>query len=57
MASGARELEVAGLLAEGAEPGDRDAVAALLQAVLEIGPHNPGAAADLGRQGARIGRA
>jgi DNA-binding CsgD family transcriptional regulator/tetratricopeptide (TPR) repeat protein len=50
MAGGAREVEVAILLAEGAEPGDHEAVAALLQAVRELGPQDPAVAADLGRR-------
>ncbi|MCW2992601.1 MAG: LuxR family transcriptional regulator, partial [Conexibacter sp.] len=50
MASGAYPLEVANLLAASAEPGDDVAVAAIRRAVHDLGPSDPGAAADLGRR-------
>ena len=44
---GAAPVEVAQQLAEGAEPGDREAVATLRRAAMAIAPTDAGAAADL----------
>jgi DNA-binding CsgD family transcriptional regulator/tetratricopeptide (TPR) repeat protein len=57
MARGAPPLEVAALLAAGAEPGDDVAVAAMLRAVRELAFHDPGAAADLGRRALELAAA
>ena len=40
-------MRVAGQLAIGAAPGDAEALAAMLEAVKELGPSSPNAAADL----------
>ena len=45
--TGASAVRVAGQLAIGAAPGDAEALAAMLEAVKELGPSSPNAAADL----------
>jgi DNA-binding CsgD family transcriptional regulator len=45
--TGAAKARVAGQLAMGAAPGDAEATAAMLEAVTELGPSSPNAAADL----------
>jgi DNA-binding CsgD family transcriptional regulator/tetratricopeptide (TPR) repeat protein len=54
MTAGAPPLQVANLLVDGAEPGDREAVGVLLRAVSELGRHDPGTAADLGLRALEI---